>query len=277
MRYLVFLLTVLFSFPVLAKDEITLYYPIEQGSLVFGHTTRRNVPLIANGVRVPVSSGGNFVIGLDMNATELDLNGKKVSIGLKQYRRQEINGLPENMVTPSASEKLRIERESDQIKRALAQDVFRSNPGCFARPAQGAVTGLFGSQRILNGQPKSPHMGVDIAAKEGDPVFAANSGTVVLVGDFYYTGNTIIIDHGLGTKTIYAHLSAVEVREGQRVGQNRRIGRVGSTGRSTGPHLHYGLVWNGVRVDPMSPYTSSFCATYTDMPAATATLRLSID
>lgn len=110
--------------------------------------------------------------------------------------------------------------------------------------------GRFGSRRIFNGQPRSPHTGADYAAAEGTPVLAAAAGKVVLAADLFFSGGSVFIDHGGGLVTMYFHLSAIEVREGEEVAQGQPVGRVGATGRATGPHLHFGLRWHGARVDP---------------------------
>src|SRR5690606_20094225 len=119
----------------------------------------------------------------------------------------------------------------------------------FLRPAKGIISGVFGSQRILNGKPKSPHSGTDIAAKIGDAILAPEQGTVTMVRDMYYTGNTVLINHGCGVNTVYAHMSKVDVKEGQKVKRGEKIGEVGATGRATGPHLHWGMDLEGLRLD----------------------------
>jgi len=120
----------------------------------------------------------------------------------------------------------------------------------FVRPAEGALGSAFGLRRVFNGKPKSPHAGVDIKAPSGAGVFAANSGKVVLARDLFFTGNTVVIDHGLGLYTVYAHLSKIDVEEGSAVARAAQIGVVGATGRVTGPHLHFGVKLTGARVDP---------------------------
>ncbi len=141
-------------------------------------------------------------------------------------------------------------------ERALLRKVFavvtpqRLWRSAFVKPAAGPVGSPFGLRRLFNGEPRSPHAGVDIRAPEGTPVFAANSGRVVVARNLFFTGNTVVIDHGLGLFTIYAHLSRIDVREGQPVERSARIGAVGATGRVTGPHLHWGAKLAGARVDP---------------------------
>lgn len=121
----------------------------------------------------------------------------------------------------------------------------------FILPVQGRITTKFGVRRVLNGKPRSPHSGVDIAGKKGTPVKGSNSGKVLLADHFYLSGNTIVVDHGWGVSTIYAHMDRIDVREGQDVKRGQILGAVGSTGRSTGPHLHFGTFIRGAKVDPL--------------------------
>ena len=121
----------------------------------------------------------------------------------------------------------------------------------FLLPVRGRITTRFGTRRVLNGKPRSSHSGVDIAGKKGTPVKGANSGKVLLADDFYLSGNTIVVDHGWGVSTIYAHLDRINVQEGQEVKRGQVLGTVGSTGRSTGPHLHFGAFVRGSKVDPL--------------------------
>jgi murein DD-endopeptidase MepM/ murein hydrolase activator NlpD len=126
----------------------------------------------------------------------------------------------------------------------------------FVKPIEkGRISSVFGSQRILNGVPKSPHNGIDIAVPSGTPVKAMSDGKVILsADDFYYAGNFIILDHGLGLNSMYLHLSQTLVEEGQYVKKGEIIGKVGTTGRSTGPHLHWSVQWYNKRVDPDSVF-----------------------
>jgi murein DD-endopeptidase MepM/ murein hydrolase activator NlpD len=120
----------------------------------------------------------------------------------------------------------------------------------FIRPAQGRISGVFGSQRILNGEARAPHLALDIAAPTGTPVAAMGGGRILLADNLHFTGNTIILDHGHGITSLYAHLSAMDVAEGEMVRQGQRIGAIGATGRVTGPHLHLGLNWLATALDP---------------------------
>ena len=187
----------------------------------------------------PLSDAGTFY--------ELQIEPAKWDI-------QRIEGVAQSKVTPDKSHDAEILREQKDVGRSLTH--FASNnywQKGFILPVEGRLSGSFGNQRIFNGIPKSPHTGADIAAPEGTPVKAAGDGEVILSGkDYFYTGNMVIIDHGQGLQTIYAHLKESKVKEGDIVKQGDIIGLVGRTGRATGPHLHWGASLNNVRFRPQS-------------------------
>ena len=161
--------------------------------------------------------------------------------------------LPSRMVDLDQKTLARVETESKAIHRAFAG--FVPHPlwkGGFLEPVHGTISGRFGSRRVINGQPRKPHSGEDIAAPEGTPVLAMNDGMVRLTADHFFSGKGVIVDHGLGLFSMYFHLSGVDVKQGQVVQKGQVIGKVGSTGRTTGPHLHWGVRLNGARVDPYS-------------------------
>lgn len=232
-----------------------------QGGLVQGQTDP-GTKISLNGRLVTVTPDGRFVLGFGRDAPETAIlqsvaaDGKRLVRTLKikqrKYRIQRIDGLPRKMVTPSPAALLRIRAEAKAIRAARA--VFTPVAhfaGGFVWPAKGRISGVYGSQRILNGEPRRPHLGIDIAAPKGAPVVAAASGTVTLANtDMYFTGGTVIVDHGHGLSTVYSHLSAVGAKLGQAVKQGERIGSVGSTGRSTGPHLDWRINWFQERLDP---------------------------
>ena len=213
--------------------------------------------------QVKVSKDGYFVFGIDrdrkfdLEITEVN-NGKKNNVIKKVFKRkyniQRIDGLPENKVTPPESVYKRIKEENGRIgkARAINSDLtFFTNQ--FIMPVEGIISGVYGSQRILNGKPKWPHYGIDIAAKKGTMIQSSASGVVTMAeDDLYYTGGTIIMDHGHGISTIYSHLENVMVSVGDQINQGDIIGTVGSTGRSTGPHLDFRVNWFQTRLDPMS-------------------------
>ncbi len=170
----------------------------------------------------------------------------------RSYEVQRINGLPEAFVSPPPDIQKRIDRENAMIADARKRDTAGlgfAEP--FDWPVNGIVSGLFGSQRILNGEPKAPHFGVDIAALEGTPIHAPADGTIVLAEpDFYLTGGTTVVDHGHGVFTTYIHQSALKAAIGQSVKRGDLIGLVGKKGRATGPHLHWGMNWFQMKLDP---------------------------
>ncbi len=170
----------------------------------------------------------------------------------EEYPEQRLT-LPSKMVDLDKKTLARVETESKAVHEAFAG--FVPHPlwkGRFVEPVRGKISGRFGSRRIINGQPRKPHSGEDIAAPKGTPVVAMNDGMVRLTADHFFSGKGVIVDHGLGLFSMYFHLSSVDVEHGQVVKKGQVIGKVGSTGRATGPHLHWGVRLNGSRVDPYS-------------------------
>ena len=230
-----------------------------QGSFILGYTEPGNEVLIDK-KKVKVSSEGYFVFGLGRdrkNDVIIKINNKKIikKVLKREYNIQKIDGLEEKKVPPPEEVYERIKRENKWIgaARAINSDLtfFKNN---FINPLENSiVTGVYGSQRILNGKPKWPHYGIDIAAKKGTMIKSSASGIVTMAeNDLYYTGGTIIMDHGHGISTIYSHLESVMVSVGDQINQGDIIGTVGSTGRSTGPHLDFRINWFQTRLDPMS-------------------------
>ena len=242
-----------------------------QGKFIQGHfilgQTDPNAKIIIGKQEVKVSEDGFFVFGIDRDrkfdvAFTKIINGKKEKITKKdlkrKYKIQRIDGLPENKVTPPESVYKRIKKENNAIGKARAINsdlLFFKNK--FIMPVKGIISGVYGSQRILNGKPKWPHYGIDIAAKQGTMIKSSSTGVVTMAeDDLYYTGGTIIMDHGHGISTIYSHLENVLVSVGDQINQGDIIGTVGSTGRSTGPHLDFRINWFQTRLDPMSVLTN---------------------
>jgi murein DD-endopeptidase MepM/ murein hydrolase activator NlpD len=161
--------------------------------------------------------------------------------------------LPKSMVDLDPKTLERVNQESKRV-RNLFQGVREEKlwKGPFSRPLGGEVSGAFGVRRIINGQTKNPHAGIDLQAEAGAPVAACNSGIVALVDDLFFSGKTVILDHGGGLYSMYFHLSEAAVGAGDQLRTGDALGRVGSTGRSTGPHLHWGMIIRGARVDPLS-------------------------
>ena len=241
-----------------------------EGKFIQGHyiigTTNPSAKIIIDNKEVKVSKDGFFVFGIDRDR-KFDLTITKIQNGIKEkvikkvlkrkYNIQRIDGLEESKVTPPESVYNRIKEENKKIgkARAINSDLtfFKKQ---FIMPVDGIISGVYGSQRILNGKPKWPHYGIDIAAKKGTMIKSSGSGIVTMAeDDLYYTGGTIIMDHGHGISTIYSHLENVMVSVGDKINQGDIIGTVGSTGRSTGPHLDFRVNWFQTRLDPMTIIT----------------------
>ena len=233
-----------------------------QGHFIIG-ITDPNAKILVGKKEIKVSKDGYFVFGIDRDRkfdviiTKI-INGKKEIITKqvvkRKYNIQRIDGLEESKVTPPESVYKRIKEENNKIgeARAINSDLpFFKNQ--FIMPVKGIISGVYGSQRILNGKPRWPHYGIDIAAKQGTMIKSSGSGVVTMAeDDLYYTGGTIIMDHGHGISTIYSHLETVMVSVGDKINQGDIIGTVGSTGRSTGPHLDFRVNWFQTRLDPMT-------------------------
>jgi murein DD-endopeptidase MepM/ murein hydrolase activator NlpD len=239
-----------------AVAEVPLSGALEQGGLAVGQA-RPGAQVSLENRRVSVDEAGRFVLGFGRDAParlRLVVDGveQTVAIQPRDWPVQRIDGLPPAKVTPDAKALERIRAET----KLIAERRDRDSPaswylGGFAQPADGVVSGVFGSQRILNGEPRAPHSGTDIAAPAGAAVRAAADGVISLAHrDLYFTGMTVMIDHGHGLSSVYAHLSAITVKEGQTVRRSQDIGRVGATGRATGPHLHWGVSWFDQKLDP---------------------------
>ena len=228
-----------------------------QGSFILGKT-EPGAKVFIDKKKVKVTSDGYFVFGLGRdrkNDIVITINKKKIvkKILKRKYKIQRIDGLEEKKVTPPEEVYERIKRENKWIgeARAINSDLaFFKNK--FITPLENAiVTGVYGSQRILNGKPKWPHYGIDFAAEEGTEIKAMLDGVVTLAEpDLFYTGGTLIFDHGHGISTLYMHMKKLLVKKGQKVKQGDVIGTVGSTGRSTGAHLDVRLNWFQTRLDP---------------------------
>jgi len=228
-----------------------------QGSFILGKTEPGSIVYIDK-KKVRVTSDGFFAFGLGRdrkNDIIISINSKKIikKVLKREYNIQRIDGLEEKKVTPPEEVYERIKRENKWIgeARSINSDLafFKKN---FINPLENAiVTGVYGSQRILNGKPKWPHYGIDFAADEGTEIKAMLDGVVTLAEpDLFYTGGTLIFDHGHGVSTLYMHMKKILVKKDQKVKQGDIIGTVGSTGRSTGAHLDVRLNWFNVRLDP---------------------------
>ena len=232
-----------------------------QGGLAIG-TVDPAVRVVYQGRSVRVSPDGHFVIGFGRDAALTStieihrpsdgVEKRTITIEKRDYNIQRIDGLPPRKVSPSTKDLVRIRQDIAQVKKVRKRDDPRSDfTQSFIWPVIGRISGVYGSQRILNGKPRRPHFGVDIAAPTGTPVKAPIDGVVSLAhDDMFYSGGTLIVDHGHGLSTVYMHLDKILAKEGQRVRQGDVIAQVGATGRVTGPHLHWGMNWFGTRLDP---------------------------
>src|SRR5690606_27502491 len=176
----------------------------------------------------------------------------RVTVTARDWPEQRINGVPPATVNPPPAVAERIRREQARVTEARVRDDARADfAQSFIQPLEGRISGRFGRARVYNGQAGSPHSGMDIAAPTGTPVKAPAAGVVTFAdADLYLTGGTLLIDHGHGISSNFLHLSRNDVKAGDRVEQGQVVAAVGSTGRSTGPHLHWGMSWFDVRIDP---------------------------
>jgi murein DD-endopeptidase MepM/ murein hydrolase activator NlpD len=231
-----------------------------QGALVVGRVPP-GTRLALDGRAVRVSPAGDFAIGFGRDhgdSSTLAVTGpggreerRVLSVRKRDWDVQHISGLPPGQVTPDETALRRILAERERLAAARAKDSAATHfTEALAWPARGRISGIFGSQRILNGQPRQPHFGLDIAAPVGTPVNAALSGRVTLSGEFFFFGNLLVIDHGHGVNTLYAHLSERLVEEGAAVTRGQLVARMGATGRVTGPHLHFSLSCYQTWLDP---------------------------
>ncbi len=234
-----------------------------QGGLVWGETTPGSRVSVA-GAELDVLEDGTFIAGFGRDAAgsaELVIEGPEpcrqtLAIASREYRISRVDGVPQKTVTPSEEHLERIRRERALVGAAKGQrlqrpDLLLGALAGFEWPATGRISGVYGSQRIYNGTPRSPHYGVDVAVPTGTPVYAPTAGVVTLAEpDLFYSGGTIILDHGFGLSSSFLHLSKVQVTVGQELKTGELLGEVGATGRATGPHLDWRMSWRDQRIDP---------------------------
>ena len=233
-----------------------------QGGLVIGQIASLDTAVTLDDTPLPVSQNGYFAFGFhrdDTNSQQLIItydNGSVFTTSLnpevRSYKTQSISGLESKYVTPPQDITDRIQQDRQNVIKARAQlsslDDFIVKG--FDWPVRGVITGVYGSQRILNGKPRAPHYGIDIAAPSGTPIISPADGIVTMADDLYFTGGTIIIDHGLYISSTMLHLQTMTVQRGDKIKRGDMIGTVGSTGRSTGPHLDWRINWQDKRLDP---------------------------
>ncbi|WP_394005027.1 M23 family metallopeptidase [Luteimonas sp. WGS1318] len=249
--------------PLTAQDAGDVRFPaqVQQGSLVVGKVPA-GARVVYRDRAVRVSDYGTVVIGVgrdeagpvQLQVTRADGRRDTASIAItpRDWPVERINGVPPATVNPPPAIAERIRREQAQVTEARVRDDARVDFGNgFIRPVEGRISGRFGRARSYNGQPGSPHSGMDIAAPTGTPVKAPAAGIVTFAApDLYLTGGTLLLDHGHGVSSNFLHLSRIDAKVGDRIEQGQVIGAVGATGRATGPHLHWGMNWLDVRIDP---------------------------
>jgi len=247
--------------PLSVQAELQLKGDFTQGGLLFGQAAS-GTRVYYGEQRLKQTDDGRFILGFGRDAaprhslTLIDGNGevttRELQIALREYRVERIDGISKKMMSPSEADLRRIRQEAALVKAARGYDSEPAhfNDG-FIWPLSGRISGVYGSQRIFNGEPRRPHFGVDIAAPTGTPVVAPAAGIVRLSHPgMFFSGKTLIIDHGHGLSSSFLHLSQIYVTDGQKVAQGEKIAAVGATGRVTGPHLDWRINWFDKRLDP---------------------------
>lgn len=242
-----------------AENTLGMTEPLKQGGYYVGKVSSDD-KVTFHGKTVKQSADGAFVIALGWKYKEvanIRVDHKAgghtmhhLDVVPHDYETEEISGLPAKYVAPPKAVQDRIAKDSADVRavRAIDSDLqnFREE---MIWPVKGRISGRFGSHRILNGEPRSPHTGLDIAPGQGALIVAPLGGKVTLVSDQYLTGNTMVIDHGHGISSVYAHMEKAIAKQGDMVKQGNPIGTVGMSGRATGPHLHWGMNWYGERLN----------------------------
>jgi len=263
------LIGLLFTASILAQNSIgewldeRIVFPqsASQGAMVIGKVPAGST--VRYGERhVRVSDYGSVVFGIGRNESGpvslqvQRVNGQTETVTItvtpRDWPTEHIRGVPPRTVNPPPEVAARIRREQAEVVAARRRDDARTDfTQTFIWPVQGRISGRFGRARVYNGQPGTPHSGLDIAAPNGTPVRAPAAGIVTFANpDMYLSGGTLLLDHGFGISSNFLHLSRIDVKVGQRVEQGEVIAAVGATGRATGPHLHWGMNWFDVRIDP---------------------------
>ena len=245
----------------LSAEAVELTGSVIQGGLLFGKA-QPGSSVTLDGKPVVASKDGRFVIGFGRDETGIrelgisspsgDVQLQELPVKEREYAIERVDGLPPSRVTPDPSVTARIQSDARLVSSAR---LHRDNQAFYAQgfkwPAKGRISGVYGSQRVLNGEPRRPHFGLDIAAPKGSSVYAPADGLITLTHpDLYFSGGTIILDHGQGLSSTFLHLSKILVEAGTFVQQGDLIAEIGSTGRASGPHLDWRMNWLDRRVDP---------------------------
>lgn len=239
---------------------VELQGQLQQGGLIWGQAAP-GTAVSLNGQALDVLEDGTFIAGFGRDAAraaELAVGDcrQSLTVASREYNIQRVEGVPQQTVTPPPEVLERIARERELVSAAKARwlprpDLLADALAGFAWPVEGRISGVYGSQRVYNGTPGNPHYGVDVAVPTGTIVRAPTSGVVTLAEpDLFYSGGTIILDHGYRLSSSFLHLSKVRVAVGDEVQAGDIIGEVGATGRATGPHLDWRMAWRSERVDP---------------------------
>ncbi len=261
MKYFKNILLFVFCFSASAQAT-DLKGDVAQGGLVWGQV-EAGAEIRLDGTQIFVGPEGHFVFGFSRDAKKdaslviLHRDGRRIeknlSVKQREFNIERIDGLPPKTVTPPESWTARRKIETGRVRKARAARAIKRVDWLngFIKPAEGRFSGFYGSQRILNGKPRSPHYGLDIAGPVGTPIVAPAGGIITLAAsDFLLEGGIVIIDHGYGVSSTLFHMNSVDVKEGQRIEQGEQIGTIGSKGRSSGPHVDWRINWGRVRLDP---------------------------
>jgi murein DD-endopeptidase MepM/ murein hydrolase activator NlpD len=260
LKRIIFIVPITFFYS-LDAYAVTFEGEFKQGGLLIGQV-QEGQTVIYHGKTLNLTINNQFLLGLGRNApttTSITINSQDqepetitLKIAPRQYNIQKIEGVPAKTVSPPASDLQRIKQDASMVRESRKlvsnkQDFLKG----FIKPANGPVTGVYGSQRFYNGVPKSPHYGIDYAAPIGTPVIAPADGVVTFAhNDLFYSGGTLIIDHGHGLSSTFLHLSQILVKPDQQVTLGMEIAKIGATGRATGPHLDWRMNWLDQRIDP---------------------------
>jgi hypothetical protein len=248
--------------PVAAAARVAFPSRISQGALVFGRVPTSSVVEYAERT-LRVTPYGTVAFGVGRDETgplrvrvrhaDGTMQDIAIEVAPRDWPVERIDGVPPSTVDPPPEIAERIRAEQERVAAARVRDDARVGfAQAFAWPVQGRVSGRFGNQRVYNGAPRAPHSGMDIAAAQGTPVLAPADGVISFADpDLYLTGGTVVLDHGHGVSSNFLHLSRIDVKVGDSVAKGQVIGAVGATGRATGPHLHWGMNWFDVRIDPL--------------------------